>query len=308
MDIASVMKGRLAGSRLRRKGGGGCDISFVFEGFRVKGGFETGRINFDSSDMGIMKVRIRNISKVFHIDGRKEFPVLKNITFSIGEGDFVVILGESGCGKTTFLNLLAGLMPLSSGEILVDDETVVGPHPSRSILFQQPSLLPWLTVLENIVFGCELRKDLDNLDERAGRLIGIMGLKGFEKVYPHELSLGMAQRVCLARALIGRPQILILDEPFSALDTFTRNYLQQKLIEFWQQEKFTVVFVTHDISEAILMGNRIVLLGRRPCRLVGIYDVNLHYPRDVDGRPYKLIRENILQRFKNIFIGNQFQT
>lgn len=258
--------------------------------------------------MGKMKIRIRNISKAFHVDGRKEFPVLKNITFSIGNGDFMVILGESGCGKTTFLNILAGLMPLSSGEILVDDAKVAGPHPSRAILFQQPSLLPWLTVEENIVFGCKLRKDLEHLAERAERLVGIMGLKGFEKVYPHELSLGMAQRACLARALIGRPEILILDEPFSALDTFTRNYLQQKLIEFWQKERFTVVFVTHDIGEAILMGNRIVLLGRRPCRLVGIYDVNLHYPRDVDGRPYKLIRENILKRFKNIFIGNQFQT
>lgn len=254
-----------------------------------------------------MKIRIRNISKSFHIRGKKKFTVLKDITFSIGEGEFVVILGESGCGKTTFLNLLAGLMPLTSGEILVDDEKITGPHPSRTILFQQPSLLPWLTVEENIVFGCKMRGELENLDERAGQMIEIMGLKGFENVRPHELSLGMAQRACLARALIGHPQILILDEPFSALDTFTRNYLQQMLIRFWQSEKFTVVFVTHDINEAILLGNRIFLLGRRPCRLVGTFDVNLHYPRDIASRPYMLIRTNILQRFRKIFLGNQFQ-
>ncbi|MEE4357135.1 MAG: ABC transporter ATP-binding protein [Desulfococcaceae bacterium] len=254
-----------------------------------------------------MKIRIRNISKSFHFRGKKKFTVLKDITFSIGQGEFVVILGESGCGKTTFLNLLAGLLPLSSGEILVDDEKITGPHPSRAILFQQPSLLPWLNVQENIVFGCKMRGDTENLRERSDRLTEMMGLKGFEKVRPHELSLGMAQRVCLARALIGHPQILILDEPFSALDTFTRNYLQQMLIRFWQAEKFTVVFVTHDINEAILLGNRIFLLGRRPCRLVGTFDVNLHYPRDISSRPYMLIRTNILQRFKKIFLGNQFR-
>ncbi|MEZ4524745.1 MAG: ABC transporter ATP-binding protein [Desulfobacterales bacterium] len=254
-----------------------------------------------------MKIRIRNISKSFLINGKRKFTVLRDITFSIGDGEFVVILGESGCGKTTFLNLLAGLLPLTSGEILVDDQKIEGPHPSRAILFQQPSLLPWLTVEENIVFGCKLRGDTENLRERAERQIGIMGLKGFEKVRPHELSLGMAQRVCLARALIGHPQILILDEPFSALDTFTRNYLQQMLLQFWQTEKFTVVFVTHDINEALLLGNRIVLLGRRPCRLVGTFDVNLHYPRDIGSKPYLLIRANILQRFKKIFLGNQFE-
>ncbi|MCP4346247.1 MAG: ABC transporter ATP-binding protein [Desulfobacterales bacterium] len=248
-----------------------------------------------------MKIRINNVSKTFRLPRGKELKVLRDISFTIKEGDFVVILGESGCGKSTFLNLLAGLTPFSSGEILIDNEEVSGPHPSRSILFQQPSLLPWLNVEENIVFGCKLRGELDNLKLRTFQLIDIMGLSGFENAYPHELSVGMAQRVCLARSLIGHPEVLLLDEPFAALDTFTRTHLQQELIEFWQVEDFTVVFVTHDIDEAILMGNKIVLLGGHPCRVIEIIDVNLNYPRDMTTRSFFLIRSAILKKLKEVF-------
>lgn len=174
-------------------------------------------------------------------------------------------------------------------------------------MFQQPSLLPWLTIEENIAFGCKLRGDLANLEDRARKLIEMIGLQGMEKKFPAELSLGMAQRVCLARTLIGHPKILILDEPFAALDTFTRNYLQQQLLDLWRTEKFTVVFVTHDIDEAITLGNRIVLLGKQPCRLVGSFAVNLHYPRDMSSRPYILIRNEIFNRFRKIFLGREFQ-
>jgi ABC-type nitrate/sulfonate/bicarbonate transport system ATPase subunit len=248
------------------------------------------------------KIRMRNIRKSFPLGRKKILPVLRNVTFSVADGDFLVVLGKSGCGKSTLLHLMAGLTPLSGGEIRVDGVPVTGPDPSRALLFQQPTLLPWLTVAENIVFGCRIRNDRHRLEERAARLVQMMGLSGFERTRPHELSVGMAQRVCLARALIGQPDILLLDEPFAALDTFTRNHLQEQLIDLWRREKFTVVFVTHDINEAILMGQRILLLGGAPSRPVGVFDVNLHYPRDMGAKPFLLIRSEIRQRFRKVFL------
>lgn len=230
--------------------------------------------------------------------------IIGKIDLNIKEGDFVIILGESGCGKSTLLSMIAGLMPLTSGEIRVDDEKVVSPHPSRSILFQQSSLLPWLNVEDNITFGCKLREDMDNLQFRVNQLIEIMGLSGSEKVHPPELSVGMAQRVCLARALIGHPEILLMDEPFAALDTFNRQHLQEELIEFWQIENFTAIFVTHDIDEAILMGNRIVLLGGRPCRIMEVFDVDLNYPRKMTDKAFFKIRSSILTKFRESLVNN----
>lgn len=253
-------------------------------------------------DRAHFKIRIRDIRKSYTVGRGKNLPVLRNVTFSVGEGDFIVILGKSGCGKSTLLNLIAGLLPLTDGEILVDGQPVNGPDPSRALLFQQPSLLPWLTVVENIVFGCRIRQDTVRLEERAARLMQMMGLSGFELRRPHELSVGMAQRVCLARALIGKPEILLLDEPFAALDTFTRHHLQTQLIDLWRQERYTVIFVTHDINEAILLGQRILLLGGNPSRPVGVFDVNLHYPREMGSKTYLLIRKEILQRFRRVFL------
>ncbi|QTA90372.1 ABC transporter ATP-binding protein [Desulfonema magnum] len=252
-----------------------------------------------------MKIRVENITKTYPLPKGKQFTVLKNINFTINEGDFVTILGESGCGKSTLLNILAGLLPVSSGEIWVDNKKIVGPHPSRSILFQQPNLLPWLSVEENIVFGCKLRGEVDNLRFRANQLIDIMGLSGFEKVYPHELSLGMAQRVCLARSLIGHPDVLLLDEPFASLDTFTRIHLQEELIDFWQVEKLTVIFVTHDIDEAILMGNKVILLGGHPSGIVKIFDIRMNYPRDMTSKIFFLVRTSVLKKFEEAFTDNK---
>lgn len=251
-----------------------------------------------------MKIRIEKLDKNFRLPTGKALSVLQDITFTINEGDFVTILGESGCGKSTLLNLLAGLMPPTRGEIWVDNRKITGPHPSRSILFQQPNLLPWLNVVDNIVFGCKLRGEVENLKFRVSQLIDIMGLSGFENVHPHELSVGMAQRVCLARALIGHPEILLLDEPFASLDTFNRTHLQEELIDFWQVEKLTVVFVTHDIDEAILMGNKIILLGGRPCRVVKVFDNNLNYPRDITSKIFFLVRTSILKKLKEAFVDN----
>lgn len=193
---------------------------------------------------------------------------------------------------------MAGLTPATSGEIYVNQKKITGPDPSRAILFQQPTLLPWLNVMDNIIFGCKLRGDTNELQFRARLLIDVMGLTGFEQTYPSELSLGMAQRVCLARALIGHPEILLLDEPFSALDTFTRTHLQQELLDFWQIEQFTGVFVTHDIDEALILGNRVILLGDRPCRVVDQFDIKMNYPRDPSHPMFFKYRNLILKKFR----------
>lgn len=247
-----------------------------------------------------MTIWIKNISKTFHLPRFKnrDYTVLQDLSFTIGEGDFIIVLGESGCGKSTLLSILAGLCAPSSGEIWVDEERITGPHPNRSILFQQPSLLPWLDVRGNIIFGCKLRKDLDKIESRANQLIEIMGLSGFEHVLPKELSLGMAQRVCLARALIGHPRILLLDEPFSALDTYNRSHLQMELLDFWHIENFTAIFVTHDIDEAILLGNRIIMMGGRPSRIIETYPVDLTYPRDMTNPFFFELRTKVLKKFR----------
>ncbi|MCP4024165.1 MAG: ABC transporter ATP-binding protein, partial [Desulfobacteraceae bacterium] len=201
-----------------------------------------------------MKIEIEKVSKIYNKSKKENHPVLKDITFSIEPGDFVIILGESGCGKTTLLNLLAGLERPTSGKILVDGNQIRGIHPSRSLLFQQPALIPWLSVQENVAYGCKLRGDTDKLDYRVHQFLEIMGIAGFAEALPSQLSLGMAQRVCLARALVGHPHVLLLDEPFASLDTFTQAHIQEELVNIWLSEQFTAVFVTHDIDEAIRLG------------------------------------------------------
>jgi ABC-type nitrate/sulfonate/bicarbonate transport system ATPase subunit len=246
-----------------------------------------------------MKIQLKDVSKSFKPQSSHKFTVLEGINVTINEGDFVVVLGESGSGKSTLLNMLAGLTPITGGEIRVEGRPVTGPHPSRSILFQQPSLLPWLNVKDNIVFGCKIRKDRTNLDIRALQLIEIMGLSGFENNYPPELSVGMAQRVCLARSLIGHPEILLLDEPFASLDTINRTRLQDELIEFWQIEQFTAVFVTHDIDEAITLGNRILLLGGRPTSIMEQIEIDLFYPRCITDDDFNRVRTKIFEHLES---------
>ncbi|MCG8550371.1 MAG: ATP-binding cassette domain-containing protein, partial [Desulfobacterales bacterium] len=177
-----------------------------------------------------MKIDIEKICKSYEGPGKKWHQILKDISFSITSGDFVIILGESGCGKTTLLNLIAGLETPTRGRILVDGKAIAGIHPSRSMMFQQPVLIPWLSVKENVAYGCKIRKDTQDLDYRVSQFLEIMGLASAADIRPGQLSLGMAQRVCLARALVGHPQVLLLDEPFASLDTFTQAHIQEELI------------------------------------------------------------------------------
>ncbi len=252
-----------------------------------------------------MKIEFKNVSKVYHSSDGSHNPVLKDISFSINEGDFVVILGESGCGKTTLLNMLAGFEKPTSGIILANGKQIRGIHPSRSMLFQQPALIPWLNVKNNVSYGCRLRGDTEQLDYRVNQFIEIIGLSGFEKAKPKELSLGMAQRVCMARALVGHPDVLIMDEPFASLDTFTRAHIQEELINLWLSENFTSVFVTHDIEEAIFLGNKIVLLGGYPVGIKEIFTIDDKYPRDFNSSVFNEYSKSILKKFKKSYVGNR---
>ncbi len=231
--------------------------------------------------------------------------VLQDITFQIDKGDFVIVLGESGCGKTTFLNMLAGFEKPTCGKILCDSKEIKGVHPSRSMLFQQPALIPWLNVEENVAYGCKLRGDTDNLEYRVIQFLEIMGLLGYAKEKPGELSLGMAHRTCLARALVGLPKMLLLDEPFAALDTFTQSHIREELVNLWLSERFSTVFVTHDIDEAIFLGNKIVLLGGEPAGIQKIFEINEDYPRNMESSFFTNIRSEIVDRFKRSYIAKR---
>lgn len=252
-----------------------------------------------------MKIELEKVTKTHANLVDNGLTVLQDITFSIDHGDFIIILGESGCGKTTLLNMLAGLDLPSSGEIRVDGEALKGIHPSRSVLFQQPSLLPWLSVQDNVAYGCKLRGDTEELDYRVSQFLEIMGLAGFAEAKPDQLSLGMAQRVCLARALVGHPEALLLDEPFASLDTFTQAHIQEELVNLWLSEQFTAVFVTHDIDEAIMLGTKIILLAGEPANISDTFTLDMEYPRNRNSLGFKEIRSKILMRFKNSYLAKR---
>lgn len=247
------------------------------------------------------QIQVENLDfSLTHVDGHQE-NVLKEMHFQVEKGEFVVILGESGCGKSTLLNLLAGLSFPTSGEILIDGEKLKGPNSSISILFQKSTLLPWLSVKENISFGCKLRKDLKNLDVRVSQYCEMMGLGEYCDSYPHELSVGMAKRVDIARSLIGNPKILLLDEPFAPLDLYTRRKLQDELIYIWQESGMTCVFVTHNIESAIVLGQKIYIMGNNPGKIESKFDVPLDYPRRLSNKIFNDLKRELLVKFGMTF-------
>jgi len=243
------------------------------------------------------KIQIEKVSHKYVLPGKRQLTAITDINLNIAKGEFVAIIGESGCGKSTLLNLIAGLLMPATGSILVDGKTVTGPHFSRMMMFQKPSLLPWLTVEENIAFGCKIRKKKENLRENVNRFIRLMGLAGFEKVYPDALSVGMLQRAALALSLIGEPEILLLDECFSDIDVFTRSRLLNLLLDLWKQLELTVVHVTHDIEEALLMSQRIAVLAEHPGTIKHIFDIQLPYPRNSHQKELNNIKNEILEKF-----------
>lgn len=207
---------------------------------------------------------------------------LRDVSVEIAANDFTCIVGGSGCGKSTLLNIMAGLLPPTEGRILVDDTVVEGPDRDRGMVFQSYTLYEWLTVRKNVEFGLKLAgRPARERKEVAGELLQSFGLDGFENQYPSSLSGGMQQRVAIARALINEPRVLLMDEPFGALDALTRASMQSFLTDLWLQHKRTIVFVTHDIEEALLLGNKVIVMSPRPGRIREIVKVELPRPRDL---------------------------
>ena len=243
-----------------------------------------------------MSIEIKNINKSF--DGRgKNLSVLEDINLTINDGELICLLGPSGCGKTTLLRLIAGLDHPTSGEIVANGEVVEKPSGDRAVIFQQYSLFPWLTVLQNVTFGLEMSggSKEENI-QAAERYLKSVGLLDFKDSYPHELSGGMKQRVAIIRSLLNHSPILLMDEPFSALDMQNRHKLQEQLIGVWQRFENTIVFVTHDVDEAVFLADKIVLLDKNPGKIAEVISVDIERPRKRDSIEFLKIQESIVDK------------
>jgi sulfonate transport system ATP-binding protein len=236
---------------------------------------------------------LRSVGKSYDVGGRKR-SVLHQVSLEVARGEFVSVLGASGCGKSTLLRLIVGLDGEFDGDILVDGMRMAGPGPDRGIVFQDHRLFPWLTVTDNIGLGLDSR-NLPSAEKtrRVDAEINLIGLDGFKTAYPHQLSGGMAQRVAIARALVSRPRLLLLDEPFGALDALTRMQMQDEVTRIWQSESTTMVLVTHDIDEAIYLGDRVVIMSPRPGRIQRVVPVDLARPRDRTSAAFARLRKTI---------------
>ena len=238
------------------------------------------------------EVSLTDVAKTFRTR-HTELRVLQDIDLRIGDGEFLAVLGPSGCGKSTLLRLIGGLDKPTSGSVRLGDHVVNDVDPGCSIMFQEPRLFPWLTVASNVDVGARRIKNPLSAEE----MLGLVGLSGFGKSYPHQLSGGMAQRAALARALIGRPEVLLLDEPFASLDAFTRMQMQDLVAQAWERLKPTVVMVTHDVDEALYLADRIVVMGQRPSSIRATLEVPLPRPRDRGDAALTALRARILGYF-----------
>ncbi|MDQ6860895.1 MAG: ABC transporter ATP-binding protein [Verrucomicrobiota bacterium] len=245
--------------------------------------------------MNAPAIAIRHCSLTF--PGKRageEIQVLHDVSAEVAKGEFVCLVGPSGCGKSTMLNIVGGFLPASAGEVLVEGEPVHGPDPRRIFVFQENGVFPWLTVSENIAFGLRGRSN-DERREIVAHYVAMVGLTGFDHAYPHELSGGMRQRVEIARALAANPDIIYMDEPFGALDFITRLKMRADLVRIWQSEKKTILFVTHDIEEAVQLADRVLIMSKRPATIQEIVEINLPRPRDLDSPAYLERRDHIFR-------------
>ncbi|MFB6152038.1 MAG: ABC transporter ATP-binding protein [Haloarculaceae archaeon] len=240
-------------------------------------------------------VAVDGVSKTFEQRGGDAVRALDDVSFSVREGEFVCIVGPSGCGKTTLFRIIAGLEPASSGEVRLGGDPVTGPAMDRGMVFQEYGLFPWRTVRENVAFGLE-QQDLaaDERRERTREMIDLVGLDGFADAYPTELSGGMKQRVGIARALAVDPALLLMDEPFGSVDAQTRAMLHDELLDIWSETRKTVLFVTHDVEEAVTLADRVVVLSRGPGTVREVVDVDLDRPRERTAPDFGAYQERLL--------------
>lgn len=243
-----------------------------------------------------MSVKIKDLSKTFSIDGKK-LQVLDEINLDIEEGKFVSIVGASGCGKSTLLKILVGLEKATEGDAYVESRKVTDPSIDCGMVFQEARLYPWMSVKENISYGITKGLNKEQKEEEVQKHIEMVGLKGFENALPKQLSGGMQQRASIARALVNRPKVLLLDEPFGALDALTRINMQMELMNIWKSENNTMILVTHDIDEAIFLGDEVVVMSDRPGKIKKVIPIDLPRPRDRSSEDFIRIRKKIYGEF-----------
>jgi ABC-type nitrate/sulfonate/bicarbonate transport system ATPase subunit len=248
-------------------------------------------------------ITIQGVRKAFPQPDGSEVVALNNIDLEFSSGEFISLIGPSGCGKSTLLRLIAGLSRPGGGTLALDGGEITAPGYERGLVFQDPTLFPWKTVYENIAFGLRARRVYREEKGNIGEFIRLVGLEGFEKSYPHQLSGGMAQRVSLARALVNNPKVLLLDEPLGALDAFTRMNMQDEILKIWEHRGMTTVMVTHDVDEAIYMATRIVVMSARPAKIERIINVEIGRPRQRDDPGFLELRARILKILH--FAGNR---
>jgi len=253
-----------------------------------------GEVALSPAPVVAAKLRVEHLSTVFTRDG-KSTPVLQDISLEVSEGEFVCLVGPSGCGKSTLLNAIGGLLSPTEGTVSIDGEIVRGPDPLRIFVFQERGVFPWLTVEGNIGFGL-FKLSRSEREQRVAYYVKMVGLQGFEEAYPSELSGGMKQRLEVARALAVNPDMLYLDEPFGALDSITRHTMRGELLRIWETERKTIVFVTHDIDEAVQLADRVVVLSARPAVIQQIVNIDIAHPRDISSPRYLELRDGILQQ------------
>ena len=250
-------------------------------------------------------IRLDHVDKTYRTRRGDLVHAVEDVTLEVGDNEFVTLVGASGCGKSTLLKLVAGLTPATRGVIRIGDETVHEPFPDVGFVFQQPVLLPWRSVLDNVLFSVEmLGLDPRQYRKQAGDLLELTGLGGFETKYPRELSGGMQQRVAICRALLPDPSLLLMDEPFGALDAMTREEMSLELLRIWQEKPKTILFVTHSIPEAVLLADRVVVMSARPGRVAEFIDVTLPRPRDFDMEARHEF-QSATRRIRELIFGNR---
>ena len=256
-------------------------------------------------------IEIRGVHKEF-VKGERRVMALQDIDLDVAQREFVAILGPSGCGKSTLLNMVAGFDHPTRGSVKVEGEEIVEPSPRRCVVFQEPALFPWLTVMDNVVFGPKTRRQpAAEYRPRAAQIIEQVGLRGFEASYPAELSGGMRQRVGIARVLIMEPRVLLMDEPFGSLDAQTRSLMQELLLALWQRHQQTVLFITHDIEEALLLADRVCVMTARPGRIKKSIPVPMPRPRSIEltlSPEFNALRREVLDLIREESVRAAMET